>query len=511
MSAAAPPGRTEGLAGSAPGVWGIGTVTLGGCLLLALALRLHGLAAPSPWVDEIASWTFARLAWSDLLGPVAHVETNPPGYYALLKLVIGAAGPGEAVMRLPSAIAGALAVVPVALVGRRTGGPLAGLFAGGLVAVSAMQIHHSQEARGYALLFLALATALWLAGPMLDHAAGMRRKLAAALGFVLASLTALQLHATATIMVAAIFVHAAVVMATRGGGPRRRELALLGGAGLAIMLGDLWWLRLAVGMVADPASPVAWIERPDLAGSAWVMANVLGGFHLGRLKAAAAGLALSVLVLGAWLAWRRRNAEAAGLAAGFAFGLVALHGVSQFAPMMLDRTALALLVFAAPLGGFAIAALRPRALGMTLAALLLALSLRGTLSHAQAMAAEGFGEDWRGAIAALTARAARGDVVLLGNAVQLGALPLLAPDAVSRLDQRVARDPADRLDAALVKATGLGTWFDPDAACGRTVWPIGRDIEMRSRIEPLALPPPAFAAGFGRVILRAVPMPACRG
>jgi len=175
MSAAAPPGRTEGLAGSAPGVWGIGTVTLGGCLLLALALRLHRLAAPSPWVDEIASWTFARLAWSDLLGPVAHVETNPPGYYALLKLVIGAAGPGEAVMRLPSAIAGALAVVPVALVGRRTGGPLAGLFAGGLVAVSAMQIHHSQEARGYALLFLALATALWLAGPMLDRAAGMRR------------------------------------------------------------------------------------------------------------------------------------------------------------------------------------------------------------------------------------------------------------------------------------------------------------------------------------------------
>jgi mannosyltransferase len=508
MMAPASDRRSNRFAGPQSGARGFVATGLAACLLLALALRLHGLALPSPWVDEIASRTFARLAWSDLFGPVAEVETNPPGYYALLKLVIGVAGQSEMAMRLPSAIAGALAVVPVAFVGQRAGGPLGGLFAGALVAVSTLQIHHSQEARGYALLFLALATALWLVGPMLDGRASMRRKLAATLGFVLACLAALYLHATATIMVAAIHVHALVVLAA-GGGSWRRELALLSGAGLAIMIGDLWWLRLAAAMAADPTSPVAWIERPDFAASAAIMGDVLGGFHLGRLKPLAAGMMLVALLLGAWLGWRRRHAEAMGLAAGLVVGLMALHGLSQFAPMMLQRTALALLVFAAPLAGFGVAALRPRALGLVLATLLLALSLRGALSHATAMAREGFGEDWRGAVAALTARAAPGDIVLLGSASQLGALPLLAPQAAAGLAQRVVRDPANRLDAALVAATGLGAWFDTGEACGRTVWTIGRDIEMRDQIEPLALPPPSFDEEFGRVILRRVPMPTC--
>ena len=69
--------------------------------------------------------------------PVAQAETNPPGYYMLLKLVIATAGQGETALRLPSVIAGTLAVIPVALVARRVGGPVAAVVAAGLLALSA--------------------------------------------------------------------------------------------------------------------------------------------------------------------------------------------------------------------------------------------------------------------------------------------------------------------------------------------------------------------------------------
>jgi mannosyltransferase len=484
-------------------------LALGGSLLVALAFRLHDLAGPSLWVDEIASWTFARLGWSNLLGPVAQAETNPPGFYVLLKLVIDAVGQGEFAMRLPSAVAGALAVIPVALVARRAGGPFAGAVAAALVSVSAVHIHHSQQARGYALLFLALAIALWLTGPMLRQDARGGRWIVAAVGFVLACLAALYLHATATIMVAAIYVHAFVVLVMRDGPLPRRELATLFATGVLILLGAAWWLRLAAGMVGTSASPVSWIQRPDLANTAEVMANVLGGFHFGRLKIVAAALGAVALAAAAVFAIRRRNAEAAGLTAAFAFGLLALHGASQIAPMMLERTALALLVFAAPLMGFALASVRPRTLAIGLSALVVVVWTDGSMRRAAATATEGFGEDWRGAVAALSASAMPGDIILLGMAPALGAVPLLAPGAAAHLEQRVVRDPRDRLDAALVATTGFGSWFEPAEACGRTVWAIGRDLDFAQRIAPLALPPPSQEASFGRVLVHRIEMPAC--
>jgi len=483
---------------------------LGVCFLAALALRLDGLTTPSLWIDELASWTFAHLAWRDLFGEVAQLETNPPGYYALLKLVIGATGESEFSMRAPSALAGALAVLPVALIARRAGGNIAAIAAAVLLAVSAAHIHQSQQARGYAILFLAVATALCLLGPVLDRGATPRRRILAAAGFSLACIAALYMHATATIAVASLFLYAFVRLALR---PDRRgmpwyDLALLAGAALPILICSAWWLWIALRLAADPASPVSWIASPSVADTTGILASILGAYYLGRLKALAAILAGALIVSAIAIAWRRRGAEPLALTVALCFGVLALHGLSQVKPVLLDRTALILLVFALPLAGYAVAMLRPRPLGLTLCALLVALCFRGTLSRTAQMAAEGYGDDWRHAIALVTARAAPGDIVLLGVSPALAALPHYAPGAAPLLRQRVA-PYGDNLDSALLRLSWLGTRFDPAEACSSTVWVIALNQAEEERIRLIDLPPGAAELHVGRSILQRVEMPPC--
>jgi hypothetical protein len=343
---------------------------------------------------------------------------------------------------------------------------------------------------------------------MLARGARLGQRIAAATGFVAACLVALYLHATATIMVAALGVHSLVVLALRGG-PARQDLLLLGAVAAAIALGAAWWLWRAVGIAGDPASAVAWIARPDPGDSVAVLAEVLGGFHLGRLKSIPGAVMAALMLAGAAIAWRRREAEPLGLAAAFAFGAAALHGLSQVTPVMLDRTALALLVFAAPLIGFALARIRPRAAGLGLAVLLLALALRGTTMRAEAMAREGHGEDWRRAAATLASRAAPGDILLLAGAAELGVMPFLAPPGAPPLRQRVAPAPGERLEQALVAAAGRGTWFDAAEACGATVWLMARAPDADLRLRALALPPAVEETGFGLVVLRRLAMLPC--
>jgi hypothetical protein len=480
------------------------------CLGLALALRLPGTDAASLWADELASWTFTRLAWSDLLGAIARVEPNPPGYYLLLKAWTTLFGDGTAMLRLPSVLAGALAVLPLALVARAEGGRAAGLLTALLVATSAMQIHHAQQARGYALLFLAGATALALLGPMLHRSIAPRRRAGATAGFVLACLVMLHLHATATVAVAALFVQAAVVLAARwrwGEAPGRASLLALLAAAALIALGAAWWLRLALAIAADPGAAITWIERPTLADTAGILADLLGGFHLGRLKLLAAAAMALTLLAGAALAWRGRRAEPLGLAAAFAFGLAALHALSQVKPMLLDRTALVLLVFALPLAGIAAAAIRPRAVGIGLGVVLVALALRGTSSRAAAFAAEGFGEDWRGAVTALARQAAPGDLVVMLNPPDSGAVALHAPGLAPRIRLRARVVPEDRLSTALVARLPDVAPLAPGEGCGAPAWTLGRETRWELAAIAAWPPPQDPPQRFGGVVLRRRALP----
>jgi 4-amino-4-deoxy-L-arabinose transferase-like glycosyltransferase len=136
--------------------------------LAALALRLGGIGSRALLPDEGSSFYFSQFPLSTLLWSLC--DPHPPGYYLLLRGV-AALGQEEAWLRLPSALAGALAVPltwAVAKAALRPTAPRdqtwpkrAALLAAALLAVSPLAVWYSQEARPYALLSLSTLALVW--------------------------------------------------------------------------------------------------------------------------------------------------------------------------------------------------------------------------------------------------------------------------------------------------------------------------------------------------------------
>jgi 4-amino-4-deoxy-L-arabinose transferase-like glycosyltransferase len=134
---------------------------LGGLTLAALLLRLVRLTRFELWVDEAATWHFARLAASGQLLEQIRLEPTPPLYYALIGVLMRLFGESDLVMRLPSAVIGAATVPAVFALGRRFFGRGTGYAAAVLLAVHPLHVFYSREARVYPLLVLE-SVLLWL-------------------------------------------------------------------------------------------------------------------------------------------------------------------------------------------------------------------------------------------------------------------------------------------------------------------------------------------------------------
>ncbi len=114
------------------------------------AIRLHDLDHDSFWLDEIFTVRSARLGIDSILGQNDH----PPLLYGLTAASINAFDEGEFGARIPSMIAGTLAIAAIALLGKVVGAPNAGLWAALLLSFSPLALRYSQEVRHYALLLL---------------------------------------------------------------------------------------------------------------------------------------------------------------------------------------------------------------------------------------------------------------------------------------------------------------------------------------------------------------------
>lgn len=92
-------------------------------LLFALALvpRLYQLDAQSLWLDEGSSWALSRASWAYLLADLFNPSSAYPLYHLLLKGWMALFGASEAALRMPSALAGALAVPVSYLAARELG------------------------------------------------------------------------------------------------------------------------------------------------------------------------------------------------------------------------------------------------------------------------------------------------------------------------------------------------------------------------------------------------------
>jgi len=126
-----------------------------GLAVFALTLRLHRLGAESLWIDEGYS-----ISNANHFDPTAWAQNIRPIYYLFLWVWMRL-GHGEFFLRLPSAIFGAGAVMMVYILGKRLVGERAGILASLLMAISPLEVNHSQEIRMYSLAVLLALAAMY--------------------------------------------------------------------------------------------------------------------------------------------------------------------------------------------------------------------------------------------------------------------------------------------------------------------------------------------------------------
>ncbi len=169
-------------------------LVLGLLTLLAAALRFWRLGDWSFWADEVATLRDAR--------DLSKVITYPVGY-ALIGFAVRCFGSSEFAARLVPAVAGAISVPALYLIGRNLFSERAAILSAVLLAVSSYHIFFSQEARYYSLMMLLSMLGMWCAFVGLE-----RDNRKALLGAVLLLALAGWTHWTAGLALPALAVYA---------------------------------------------------------------------------------------------------------------------------------------------------------------------------------------------------------------------------------------------------------------------------------------------------------------
>jgi mannosyltransferase len=130
---------------------------------LSLALRLYGLGAKPLWIDEVVTRSRVALPFGKLIA-TSFSHHHLPTYFLLLAQLSPGANPW--LLRLPSAIAGALAAAVGLLVGRKLAGRvgaerIGGLMSGLMLAAAPVMVQFGQDARPYALELVCVMLSLW--------------------------------------------------------------------------------------------------------------------------------------------------------------------------------------------------------------------------------------------------------------------------------------------------------------------------------------------------------------
>lgn len=371
---------------------------------LALLLCLVGITARSLGFDEAASVAIASQHGSALGAAIAHDGGNMAGYYLLLHVVTSAFGDGLLAIRAPSALASAITVGLVSLLGLRLFDRRVAVIAGLLAAVSLPLIFWGQSARGYAPM-VALSTGSFaafvaLARPGSESRGAIRR---AWLAYVLC--TALAVYA-GFVAVLIVPVQLLLVLGRR---------AALRRVGSALLVAALCWTPLVVLATSRGSGQLFWVPRPSLTIEKQVLealtsAGLEPSIHATVLTYALLAMTALILVSGALIAAARRRFAWNGLllVAWLAVPvLIAWLESLVGQPIFLARNLLTVLPAVALLLALAATRAGPArpAVGLVL---LLLLALRAV------QVAAGYGvspEDWRSATTYVLSRSAPGDCV----------------------------------------------------------------------------------------------------
>jgi uncharacterized membrane protein len=254
---------------------------LAGALVFALALwlRLHAIDRESLWLDEAYSYKRAALPLLETINE-SMARFHNPVYFVFMHFWI-LFGDSELWLRLPSALAGALAAVMVFSSGYILAGTRAGLAAGTLLAIAPEQVYYGQETRMYATLSMAVGLALvgftWLAThrslaarPLWflrrvfkDRPAPTRKAKLAWLACFLGATLAIYLHNTGVVFLAPFGV--AMLLVTFACG--RRGFSFFANASLVIGGALLVWSPYVMSLLgqAQRLTERFWATFPSLA------------------------------------------------------------------------------------------------------------------------------------------------------------------------------------------------------------------------------------------------------
>ncbi|SHK74380.1 Dolichyl-phosphate-mannose-protein mannosyltransferase [Pseudonocardia thermophila] len=403
--------------------WWVGAVvavTVG-----ALVLRLVGIAEKSLWVDEAFSWWLAVQPLDAIWSYVLLVDQHPPVYYSLLHLWL-APDDRETGLRVFSALWGVATVPVVALIGRRVAGPVVGLLAAVLQAVSPLHVWYAQQARMYTMLTFFAALATLAALYLLDTRGRTQREIRSAVAGLAVGVAGTMLSHNIGVLLPVVLAGVVAVVAVRRRTPprvvapdgavdpgatvlisaqRRTDLRPLA---LGLGLGLAGWLPWLPGFLKQAGQVDAefWLPPPTLGALAEHLRNMLSAHAPGPLTAVVALAAVGLAVAGC-LRLRGRP-EALLLLALFAGPLLLELLASIRRPIFYSQTLIWTSVPLIVLAAVALSRIRRRALVAAATAALLVLNTVSLVSYYRA----GSTEDWEGAALYLAEAAEPGDLVL---------------------------------------------------------------------------------------------------
>ncbi|MEM8821818.1 MAG: glycosyltransferase family 39 protein [Pseudomonadota bacterium] len=368
--------------------------------LLGFLVRWWTLADHELWLDELLTGAFAHYPAKTIIFGV--IDTTPPLYYLLHKIFVFPADDVVS-MRLLPLIFGTMTIPVIFLLGRSIAGNAVGLWAAAMLAVWDIHVHHSQDARAYALLFLLVA----LSATALAHGMrlpGTRRTLLYGTAAALAAL-AFATHFTAILWIcilgATMLLDARFSSRAAGAGPAVLRAAVIG---LFLSLPTVFHL-----LVATSTQSFSWLKVPTFNGllATW---QVLFGPR-GEIGIANSILAASMVCGGIAVLSRRGNWQAAILLGCLAAIPAMEFLVSQLKPILMVRTAIVSVIGCIVASAIVLAALPRMAAGvlggLVVAGQMYALAVPQTAVTARNGVAEG--------ASYLTDNVSAGDVVVFAS------------------------------------------------------------------------------------------------
>ncbi len=411
-------------------------------IVAGVVLRLTALNRQSLWFDEIDVVVRAQRPLSQVLHTFIAAGENGPLYNILLALWIRVAGISEIAVRFPSAVAGALAIPLIYLLGRRLASAPVGLVAAGLLAISPYHVWYSQEAKMYAMVvLLALASSYALVEALESNHSRWW------VAYAVATSLLFYTHVATVLVFAAQSLYAiAAHKAWRG--RERKWLIAVGVLTLPYVPIALWALKVIGGQVAT------W--QPDV--GLWDALRIFGiKFAINRYdmvtqdRAAILYAGLAILGVLALVLRRRRERWWLLLVLLSAVPVVGLWLVSLRQSVFSDRYGIvALPAYLILIAVAVVWMIRHRLLwpaGVMVVFLLLGLAWAPLRDVNRAYTAEK--EDWRSAYAWIADRAQPGDAILVEPGYMITTYEYFA-----QREPRLAREKALAIPSFSVH------WFD---------------------------------------------------